>query len=62
MKLITMVDDKCQVLKHSQQWVETIDPSILALQAMMQTSTSSSADILKTLAAHFSKSIRNKTK
>jgi hypothetical protein len=24
--LVTLVDEECQVLKHSSQWVETIDP------------------------------------
>jgi hypothetical protein len=34
-----MADEECQILKHSQQWVETIDPSVVGLQALLQTTT-----------------------
>ena len=29
--LVTLADEECQVLKHSSQWVETIDPSVAAM-------------------------------
>lgn len=54
MKLVAMADEECQVLKHSHQWVETIDPSIAAMQAAFQTTTGQSAEIFKSLAAHLS--------
>ncbi len=50
-KLVTMADEECQILKHSHQWVETIDPSIVAMQALVQTTSGQSNDILKSLAA-----------
>jgi hypothetical protein len=31
--LVTKVDNECQILTHAGQWVETIDPSIIAMQA-----------------------------
>jgi hypothetical protein len=52
--LVTMADEESQVLKHSNQWVEMIDPSVLAMQAMVQMHHSGSADVFWTLAAHFS--------
>jgi hypothetical protein len=52
--LVTMAAEECQVLKHSNQWVETIDPSILAMQAMVQHHHAGSAEIFHTMAAHFS--------
>jgi hypothetical protein len=36
MTLITMADEECQILKHSNQWVETIDPTIVAMKALLQ--------------------------
>jgi isopenicillin N synthase-like dioxygenase len=53
--LITMADNECQVLQHSNQWVETIDPSVVAMKAFLQNTTTGSTSILKTLAAHLTK-------
>jgi hypothetical protein len=35
-QLVKLADEECQILKHSHQWVETIDPLVLGLQAMFQ--------------------------
>jgi hypothetical protein len=51
--LVTLADQECQVLKHANQWVETIDPSVAAMQALLQTNKEGSAQIFKTLAANF---------
>jgi hypothetical protein len=53
-KLVTMADEECQILKHFHQWVETIDPSIVAMQALIQSTSGQSNDILKSLAANLS--------
>jgi len=34
--LVTKADQECQVLQHAGQWVETIDPSVVAMQALLQ--------------------------
>lgn len=52
--LVSLADEECQVLRHSNQWVETIDPSITAMQALLQTNTIGSKELLKTLTANFS--------
>jgi hypothetical protein len=52
--LVSKADQECQVLKHAGQWVETIDPSVLAMQAMIQTTKQTSGDLLQSLAANFS--------
>jgi hypothetical protein len=51
--LVTLADEECQVLKHSCQWVETIDPSIAAMQAMLQSTKDGSTQFFQTLAANF---------
>jgi hypothetical protein len=51
--LVTLADQECQVLKHANQWVETIDPSVAAMQALLQTNKEGSAQIFKRLAANF---------
>jgi hypothetical protein len=50
--LVTMVDEECQVLKHSGQWVETIDPSIAAMQAMVTSNKEGSTKFFQALAAN----------
>jgi hypothetical protein len=35
-QLMTMADEECQILCHCNQWVETLDPSVVAMQAMVQ--------------------------
>ncbi len=56
--LVTMADEECQVLKHANQWVETIDPSIVAMQALLHTNKEGSANIFKTLAANLSEIVK----
>jgi hypothetical protein len=56
--LVTLADEECQVLKHANQWVETIDPSIVVMQALLHTSKEGSATIFKSLAANFSELVR----
>jgi hypothetical protein len=36
LKLVQMADEECQILRHSHQWVKTIDPSVTALQASLE--------------------------
>ncbi len=45
--LVSMADEECQVLKHSSQWVETIDPSVAAMQVMLQANKEGSAKYFK---------------
>lgn len=52
--LVTKADQECQILKHAGQWVETIDPSVVAMQAMLQKTKQTSGDLLQSLAANFS--------
>jgi hypothetical protein len=51
--LVSMADEECQVLKHSSQWVETINPSVAAMQAMIQANKEGSAKFFQTLATNF---------
>ncbi len=60
--LVTMADTECQVLKHSNQWVKTIDPSIAAMQAMVRSHQSGAIDVFKSIAAHFSELSNKQTK
>ncbi len=48
-KLVTLADEESQVLKHSNQWVETIDPSVIAMQAMLTSTMSSTTTLFETL-------------
>jgi hypothetical protein len=52
--LISKADKECQILWHAGQWVETIDPSVAAMQALLQQTKSKSGDLLQSLAANFS--------
>jgi hypothetical protein len=36
LQLVQMANDESQILRHSNQWVETIDPTLTALQAIAQ--------------------------
>jgi anthranilate phosphoribosyltransferase len=51
--LILRADQEVQVLKHANQWVETIGSSVTALQAMIHHNKTQSAKIFKSLAANF---------
>lgn len=50
------------ILKHSNQWVETIDLSIAAMQAMVQSHLAGSVDVFKSIAAHFSEMMNKQQK
>jgi hypothetical protein len=54
MKLVSMTDEECQTLKHSNQWVETIDPSIVAMKALVQGNMNGAHSLLEQLSAHLS--------
>jgi hypothetical protein len=54
MKLVSMADEECQILKHSNQWVETIDPSIVAMNALVQGNMNGAHSLLEQLSAHLS--------
>ncbi len=53
-QLVKLADDECQILKHSMQWVETIDPSVVAMQALFHNTNQGNNDLFKTLAANLS--------
>jgi hypothetical protein len=52
LKLLCLADEESQILKHSNQWVETIDPSISTLQAFVTKKATTSNDLLCTLTAN----------
>jgi hypothetical protein len=56
--LVTMANEECQVLKHANQWVEIIDPSIVAMQALISSNREGSAHLFKSLAANFSELVK----
>ncbi len=47
-----MADEECQILKHSNQWVETIDPSIVTMKALVQGNAQGTTALLAQLSAH----------
>ena len=55
MTLITMADEECQILKHSKQWVETIDPTIVAMKELLQGTENDSKALYEQLMAHLTK-------
>ena len=52
--IVQKADNECQILKHAGQWVETIDPSIMAMHAALKSSTGKTGAIFQSLAANFS--------
>lgn len=52
--LVSKADQECQVLQHVGQWLETIDPSVTALNTLIQTSKQQSGEVFHLLAANFS--------
>jgi hypothetical protein len=54
LQLVIMTDKESQILRHSNQWVETVDPSIVAMQALFQGTNTAHTNLLKTLTAHLS--------
>jgi hypothetical protein len=54
MKLVSMADEECQILKHFNQWVETIDLSIVAMKALVQGNMNGAHSLLEQLSAHLS--------
>lgn len=54
-KLVQLADEECQVLKHLGQWVETIEPSIVAMQALLQTTAQGTNKIFEQLTVNSSK-------
>ncbi len=52
--LVCKVDEDSQILQHSNQWVEMIDPVISALQAALSTNMAKSTYLFKKIAAHLS--------
>lgn len=52
LKLLWMADKESQILKYSNQWVDTINPSITALQVFISKQTTNSQQFLKTLTAN----------
>ncbi len=56
--MVRKADTECQILKHAQQWVETIDPSITAMQALIQSNKANSAQVFDSIASNFSEITR----
>jgi len=52
-KLVSLANQECQVLKHSGQWVST--PSIVAMQAMLHSTTLGTAKVFEQLTVNLSK-------
>jgi hypothetical protein len=50
--LVHDANEECQILQHAQQWVETIDPSVTAMQAMLQSTKTTSAQVFQNIAAN----------
>ena len=59
MTLITMADEECQILRHSNQWVETIDPFIVAMKAALQGTAADTKALYEHLTAHLTKLVHN---
>jgi hypothetical protein len=57
MTLLTMADEDFQILKHSNQRVEAIDPSVVAMKAMLQGTESGAKALKDQLKAHLTKLI-----
>jgi hypothetical protein len=47
--LVLKADQEHQILKHAGQWVETIDPSVAAMQAQLTLATAKSGDLIQHL-------------
>jgi hypothetical protein len=50
--LVSLADEECQVLKHSAQWMETIDPTVAAMQALFTSSKEGLAKFCQLLATN----------
>jgi hypothetical protein len=53
LSLVLKADQEYLVLQQAGQWMETIDPSIIALHALLQTTKAQSGNIIQTLTANF---------
>ncbi len=51
--LVLQAYQECQILTHAGQWVKTIDPSIVAMQAILQQNKVKSGELFHTLVANF---------
>jgi hypothetical protein len=54
LSLVLKANQECQILTHSGQWVETIDPSIVVMHALFHQNQTKSGEIFHNLAANFS--------
>jgi hypothetical protein len=54
LSLVLKADQAYLVLQQAGQWMETKDPSITALHALLQTTKAQSGNIIQTLTANFS--------
>jgi hypothetical protein len=52
MQLAQMADEESQILRHSNQWVETIDPMLTAFQALLQQGDTSLTSHLQSFLAN----------
>jgi hypothetical protein len=55
LQLVQMADEESQILRHSNQWVETIDPTLTALQAITQQADSTVSSQLHIFLANLSR-------
>jgi hypothetical protein len=53
-KLISDADQECRILQHAGQWVETIDPSVMAMQAQLYSTKTKSGALFQSIAANLS--------
>jgi hypothetical protein len=52
--LVQKADQEVCILQHAGQWVETIDPSVTAMQALLSDTKAKSSDLIQSLVANFS--------
>ncbi len=52
--LVQKADQEVQILQHAGQWVETIDPSVTAMQAMLSDTKLKSGELFQSLVANLS--------
>jgi hypothetical protein len=55
MKLVSLANEECQILKHSNQWVETIDPKIVVMKGLVQENVQAATAFLEQLSAHLTR-------
>jgi len=53
--LMTMADEEIQILRHSNQWVETIEPSVVAMKVLFQGNLTGTQTLFQQIQANLEK-------